>query len=181
MCVGLLGLVAVACVDELAEGAGEVLVDAGQMLRDAGAALVDAGDDVARAQGEDAGPAAAPKSETVEVACDKRYERTVTTYYDAVGDSPIGEPEHQVRWYAGVAIDTTAITGIDVLLCDLEQIDRVPCDGRTDGGLRYVCDGNFPAEARCVMGTAEIVDGAVRAPCGYAGAHHKSARLTIRR
>jgi len=178
--LSVLAVMAVACVDELAEGAGEMLVDAGQVLADAGAALADAGDDSAQAL-TDAGQLVKPADpSTVEIACDKRYERTTQRFFTSLPGQEVEEPVKEVRWYGSLAVDTVGITGVDVLLCDVEHTGQVPCDGKPGKDWTYVCEGSMPAEPRCVTAQAELGDGYVRARCGDADSHYKTIRLTIR-
>lgn len=191
--VGLL-----ACDEEIADLSGEALRDAGQVLSDAGALLSDAGNDAALAE-DDAGPAAPPRSETVEVPCDERYERTKAT------DQTIplgGQLEHAeyvtANYYATVRTDTSALVGVDAIACDLVPVGVnqpvVACEPL------WTCTGSDtpPEAARCRTVTATIGEGFVRVQCGQwrkstgyhaqvmfgggeAGERYKTVRITIRR
>jgi hypothetical protein len=179
----VLAVVAVACGDELADEAGEMmrkggeaLADAGAALADAGALLADAGSD-AQAQGEDGGAegdAQAPKggevsrSQTFELACDEKY----TQFRRPPGE--VGGAKEE-RFYATTRIDTAGVTGVDVIQCDWAGLPQ-GCE------LGWECEGSFypPEKARCVTASAEIGTGFVRTYCGQGSERYRTARITIR-
>lgn len=170
--LGVLAVLAVACVDELAEGAGEMLVDAGQVLADAGAALADAGNDAASAQATgDGGSTALPKSESFEVACDQKLERVVT--YDT---QPAGGTRTitTTTYFAVVNVDTADVFGVDARRCGHRVIGA---------HLKEICPHNatscagtvMPPVAECdTTSAADLLPTQIRIGCG-SETHHANA------
>lgn len=196
--LALLGLVAVACVDELAEGAGEMLVDAGQVLADAGQALADAGSDDASAQAsDDAGAAnrpASPKAETFEVACDQKLER-VTRYVDPAGGDLATTVTTYTAYFAVVNVDTADVVGVDARRCGHKLMGTDATESCTT--YQATCEGTArPVLADCdTTSAADLLPSQVRVSCGFEvhlsqgaktnqeiqGNSFKTAAVTLRR
>jgi hypothetical protein len=165
--LGVLAVLSVACVDELAEGAGEMLVDAGELLADAGSALVDAGNDSAQAQ-QDAGQLPA-KAETLEVACDRAY-KTVTSVRENSGQAPYGvnEVTRMTRTEYFAEVDASTPLGVDAWICGHARSVPSPdklCDDKTAG--KCVVSADPTPEILCQQAGALLIEGKVRIPCGY--------------
>lgn len=166
--VGALVGLMVACGSDLAEEAGEMLVDAGEVLRDAGVALVDGGGGDARAQTE-------PAVETYEVACSLR-DRQV---YGSLPPDPNLNYTYSAL-YAVLPVDINGITGVDVIQCRAMPFEPCPREGVT-------CEqSTLPRPPRhvCVTARAELGEGFIRTDCtverrGFPA--YETARITIRR
>lgn len=166
---------------ELASDAGGLLRDAGEWLSDAGAGARDAGEQLrgdAQAQGGGA--------EVYEVACDEKFERVI---------SGAAVTTTQTYWFATVQTDTSDVSGVDAVLCDLEVFTTL---GNTcpDGAT---CTGaSAPPSPDCVaQAGAQLPNGLVRVSCGHrhradyadnsvlpdsdSGERRRSVRITIRR
>lgn len=163
--LGVLAVMAVACVDELAEGAGEMLVDAGQVLADAGAALTDAGNDSAAAQANaDAGQIAV-KPETLELPCDHAY-KTVSVSRQLRGEQGMVEQSRttQISYYA--EIDGTA-SGVDAWACGWQSSVQ-PLGSCADKSLASCTESaDVRAPTLCAQINAELVEGKIRVSCGF--------------
>lgn len=179
--LGVLAVLTVACVDELAEGAGEMLVDAGQVLADAGLVLADAGNDSAQAL-TDAGALNTPAAESYDVLCDQKAER-VTRTADLT-------TTYAMR-FAVVNVDTKDIVGVDVRRCGHELIGTVAAESCA---ANETCSGTARLPLTdCDLGSfAELLPMQVRVHCGTElhqspsqgtdyGNIFKTARITIRR
>lgn len=164
--VGVLAVLAVACGDELAEGAGDILSDAGQILSDAGAALSDAGSDVVSAQ-EDAGATNKPSAPTVEsydVKCDQKFTRVVVSKPQFEGGPT--STTTRTNYYAVVNIDTQNVVGVDARRCGHKVFgielkpeycaDAISCEGTANAPIAD-CD---------VTSSADFLPTQVRVSCG---------------
>ncbi len=172
MGVGAACMVAVACGAD-GELAKQMLEDAGEALVDAGRMLVDAGG------GAGGGAQAQGGGETHEVQCTDALVRTVVQG---------GVTTRSITRVAELAVSTTGVTGVDVVICGKEG--SAPAEtycptGATCSGTSNMTSGD------CATVAANIDPNKIRAWCGRydtvngvaqsTGERWKTARITVRR
>lgn len=160
--VGLtFGLLVVACGSDIADEAGEMLVDAGEMLVDAGQGLGDASDDAAKAQ-DHAG--VLPGNETtVVLTCDKKWTETVRGPSNPSVPGGYYVRSATTTFYAEVAVGN--VSGVDAWTCDREtNTPSLPCSSsRTTDCV----ESQDPAPVvECQSASVQIGNGKVRVLCG---------------
>jgi hypothetical protein len=145
--------VVVACGSDVAEEAGDMLVDAGMALSDAGGdgaqALTDAG--------------AGGASKAIEVACTKSR---IVSHKVAITEGPNSGTSTWVQSkpqrYAAIAVDTARMQAVSALQCG-KIAD--PCNAPDPEKVRCEGDAETTASIQCMNAMAEVGAGFVRAQC----------------